>query len=456
MKILVVDDERVAADSIRLFLKRREVRDVATCTSGVEAIERIKNGDFDIVILDLLMPGIDGFQVLEATKPFTPSVEFVILTAVDDIASAVKAVRLGAYDYLVKPVDNDRLFMALERAYERRGLRAGLAGSCVRAGEARIPPAFSAIITRNPRMIELLAYAQIMARSNNPIMITGESGTGKELMARGLHMAGPAADGPFVAVNVSAIPESIFESQVFGHVKGAFTGAGTNYRGFFQQADGGTLFLDELGELPLRMQPKLLRVIEEQSVVPLGSNRPIPVNVRIVSATTVDIDRAMKEGKFRLDLMCRLKSVHIHLPPLRERDGDIPLLVDHFFRQACERYQKRLSGFSPAAMEVLLTKELPGNIRSLVHEVENGVLLADGDLVEPHHLGAPRQPVPLAVRTLCSLKEDHFRHAAFVLAATGGDSGQAAKILGITIRQVQRLLAAVRQLPWGRELLDKM
>ena len=456
MKILVVDDETVAASSIRLFLKRREVRDVVTCDNGAEAIELIKQGDFDIVILDLLMPNIDGFQVLEATKPFAPSVEFVILTAMDDIGSAVRAVRLGAYDYLVKPVDNDRLFMAIERAYERRGLRAGLAGSCVRVKDAKIPPAFAAIITRNPRMIELLAYAQIMARSNNPIMITGESGTGKELMARGLHRAGPAAAGPFVPVNVSAIPESIFESQVFGHVKGAFTGAGSGYKGFFQQADGGTLFLDELGELPLRMQPKLLRVIEEQSVVPLGSNKPIPVNVRIVSATTVDIDRAMKEGKFRLDLMCRLKSVHIHLPPLRERDGDIPHLVDHFSRQACARYQKNLSGFSPAAMELLMKKELPGNIRSLVHEVENGVLLADGDQVEPHHLGATRQTVPLSVRTLCSLKEDHFRHVAFVMASTGGDSNQTAKILGITVRQVQRLMTGLRQTPGCRELLEDM
>ena len=455
MKILVVDDEPVAVSSIRLILKRRGVRNVVTCDNGAAAIDLIKQGDFDIVILDLLMPGVDGFQVLEAAKPFKPEVEFVILTAMDDVASAVKSVQLGAYDYLVKPVDNDRLFMAIERAYERRGLRAGLAGSCTRVKEAEIPEAFSAIITRNPRMIELLSYAQIMARSNNPIMITGESGTGKELMARGLHQAGPAADGPFVAVNVSAIPETIFESQVFGHVRGAFTGAGAGYKGFFQQADGGTLFLDELGELPLRMQPKLLRVIEEQTVVPLGSNRPVPVNVRIVSATTVDVDKAMKEGKFRLDLMCRLKSVHIHLPPLRERDGDIPHLAEHFFVQACERYQKTLRGFSPAAMEVLMRKELPGNIRSLIHEVENAVLLADGELIEPQHLGAAEQSVPLAARTLCSLKEDHFRQVAFVMAATGGDTGQAARILGISVRQVQRLMLRIREQPWSRGLFEE-
>ena len=456
MKILVVDDEPVAVSSIRLFLKRRDIRDVVTCDNGAKAIELIKRGEFDIVILDLLMPDIDGFQVLEATKPFKPWAEFVILTAMDDIGSAVKAVRLGAYDYLVKPVDNDRLLMTIERAYERRGLRAGLAGSCIRLKDAKIPLAFSAIITKNPRMIELLTYAQIMARSNNPIMITGDSGTGKELMAQGLHRAGPAANGPFIAVNVSAIPESIFESQVFGHVKGAFTGAGTNYKGFFEQADGGTLFLDELAELPLRLQPKLLRVIEEQRVVPLGSNKAVPVNARIISATTVDVDKAMKEGKFRLDLMCRLKSVHIHLPPLREREGDIPHLVGHFFQQACERYQKKLHGFSPAAMEILMNKDLPGNIRSLVHEVDNAVLLANGDQVEPCHLGNARQSVPLATRTLCSLKEDHFRHVAFVIASTGGNSVQASEILGITVRQVQRLMTRIRKLSWGQELLDDL
>lgn len=454
MKILVVDDEQVALNSIKLLLKRRGVRDVLICDNGPEAVELIKNRELDIVLLDLLMPEIDGFQVLEATKPFKPYVEFVILTAMDEIASAVKSIRLGAYDYLVKPVDNDRLFLAIERAYERRGLRAGLAGSRAHLSKLKVPEAFSAIVTQNPRMIELLTYTQIMARANNPILITGESGTGKELMARGIHRAGPAADGPFVAVNVAAIPATLFESEIFGHSKGAYTGASADYRGLFQQANGGTLFLDEIGELPLQLQPKLLRVIEEQTVTPLGSTRSIPVTVRIVSATTIDVDKALKEGRLRLDLMCRLKSVHVHLPPLQEREGDIPLLASHFLHQANERYHKAIRGFSPAAMDLLMHRELPGNIRSLAHEVDKAVLLADSDLIQPHHLGGRRQPVSLTMRSLCSLKEDHFRHVAYVLTSTRGDTNRAAKILGITVRQVQRILSQIRQDPSYQSLLS--
>ena len=455
MKILVVDDEPVALTSIRRLLKRRGLRDVKICNNGLEAIALIKAEDFDVVLLDLLMPDIDGQEVLETTKPFRPGIEYVILTAVDDVASAVKAIRFGAFDYLVKPVDNERLLIVIERAYERRGLRAGLAGSYKRSDNFKIPEAFSTIITQNPRMIELLTYAQIMARGNNPILITGESGTGKELMAQGIHRAGPAAEGPLVAVNVSAIPENLFESQIFGHIKGAFTGAIAEHQGFFEQANGGTLFLDEIGELSLTLQSKLLRVIEEQTLSPIGSTKLIPVNVRIVSATNIDIDNALKAGKFRLDLMCRLKSAHIHLPPLNEREGDIPLLANHFLKQACRRYGKAIRGFSPAATELLLHKKWPGNIRSLAQEVANAVLLADSDRIEPLHLGESLSPIPLSRRTLCSLKEDHYRHVAYTLKHTQGDGKKAAEILGVSVRQVQRIISQIRQDPsYGTLLSD--
>jgi DNA-binding NtrC family response regulator len=456
MKILVVDDEPIALTSIRRLLRRRGLRDVQICDNGPQAIERIKAEDFDVVLLDVLMPEIDGLEVLERTKPFKPDIEFVILTAVDDVDTAVKAIRFGAFDYLVKPVDNERLLIAIERAYERRGLRAGLAGSFKGGGSFKIPEPFAPIVTQNPRMLELLSFAQIMARGNNPILITGESGTGKELMARGVHTAGPASQGPFVAVNVSAIPESLFESQVFGHVKGAFTGAGEDYKGFFEQASGGTLFLDEIGELPSALQAKLLRVIEEQTVSRIGATKSIAVNVRIVSATNIDIDTALKEGRFRLDLMCRLKSVHIHLPPLNEREGDIALLANHFLRQACKRHHKKISGFSPSAMTLLQHKKWPGNIRSLGQEVEKAVLLANSERIEPQHLGEHPKPAPLGVRTLCSLKEDHYRHVAYVLDHTRGDSKQAADILGVSIRQVQRIVIQIRQDPAHQTLLDDL
>jgi DNA-binding NtrC family response regulator len=327
MRVLIVDDEKMALNSLRRVLKRSGIKSVETCDNGKDAIRRIKEENFDLVLLDLLMPQVDGVRVLEATKPYKPYTEFIILTGVDDISSAVKVIRLGAYDYLVKPVDDERLLLCIERAYERRGLLAGLAGARSGNSEADIPEAFSDIITQDPRMKELLSYALIMSRSGNPILITGETGTGKELLAQGMHRAGSSPQGPFIAVNVSSIPETLFESQFFGHVEGAFTGANKGYAGYFEQADRGTLFLDEIGELPLNLQSKLLRALEEKSITRLGETRPRQVDVRIVSATNMDLDTACQEGRFRFDLMYRLKSVRIHLPPSGKRHTISPFLL---------------------------------------------------------------------------------------------------------------------------------
>lgn len=315
MRILIVDDEVVALNSVRRLLKRRGFSNVEICDNGMDAISRIKNKDFDIVLLDLLMTEVDGLQVLKSTKPFKPRTEFILVTAVDDIATAVKAVRLGAHDYLVKPVDNERLVLSIERAYERIGLFAGLAGTRTKSNAVDIPEAFSDLITQCPRMAELLSYAAVMARSGNPILISGESGTGKELLAHGIHRINESPDAPFIAVNVSSIAETLFESQFFGHIKGAFTGADKDHPGFFEQADGGTLFLDEIGELSLNLQAKFLRVLEEKSVLRISETTPIPIDIRIISATNQDLDKACQEGRFRLDLLYRLRAAHIHLPP---------------------------------------------------------------------------------------------------------------------------------------------
>ena len=272
MKILIVDDEEVSLSSVKRILKWRGIKNVEICDNGRDAVKKIRSGNFDIVLLDLLMPDVDGMQVLESTKPFCPQTEFIILTAVDDIQTTVRAMRQGAYDYLVKPVDNELLVLSIERAYERKGLLAGLS---VNAGyeSTDTPTAFADTITQDKQMKALISYAQVMARSGNPVLITGESGTGKELMARGIHRAGPAPSGPFVAVNVSAIPATMFESQFFGHTKGAFTGADASHAGFFEQADGGTLFLDEVGELPIGLQSKLLRVLEDKTFNASGGSK---------------------------------------------------------------------------------------------------------------------------------------------------------------------------------------
>jgi DNA-binding NtrC family response regulator len=452
MRILIVDDEEVALNSVKRLLKWRGIRNVDICNNGRDAIAKIKETDFDIVLLDLLMPEVEGLQVLESTRPYRPHTEFIILTAIDDIPTTVKAIRLGAYDYLVKPVDNDLLFLAIKRAYEHRGLLIGLSAT---AGDSKknVPNAFADIITQCPQMCSILSYAQVMAGGGNPIMITGESGTGKELVAKGIHQAGPMPQGPFIAVNVSAIPASMFESQFFGHVKGAFTGAEMLHRGYFEQADGGTLFLDEIGELPIDLQSKLLRVLEEKSFYPLGASKPVWVDVRVISASNSNIEKACQKGNFRLDLLYRLKSVHIHLPPLRERQGDIPLLASHFLRRAGSNYNKKVLGFSPEAMDLLNGRDYPGNVRELAQVIENAVLITDSNLILPGHLGMmSTAPSPLA-RQLCTLKENDEAHLVYVLTNANGDRGKVAQILGITVRQLQRKIAAMKKNPQWEEIL---
>ena len=455
MRILIVDDEELSLTSVRRLLQWRGIKDVDICDNGRDAIRRIREVDYDVVLLDLLMPDVDGLQVLEAAKPFKPHTEFIILTAMDDIPTTVNAIRMGAYDYLVKPVDNDLLVLSIERAYERKGLLKSLSGDA-HDSSSQPPDAFADIVTQNSRMKSLMTYAAMMARSGNPILITGESGTGKELMARGIHRVGPSPDGPFIAVNVSAIPTTMFETQFFGHVRGAFTGAESNYRGFFEQADGGTLFLDEIGELPFTLQSKLLRVLEDKLITPLGGTKVVRVNVRVISATNTDLDKACQEGKFRLDLLYRLKSAHIHLPPLREREGDIALLA-HYFREAANRQHAReITGFSPEAMDVIIRGDYPGNVRELHQVIEHAVLLAESHLIMPHHLGKTPSRQSIFTRRLCSLQENEETHVAYVFINTGGNRRQTAEILGITIRQLQRKLAQMRCDPyWSGLIGDK-
>ncbi|MHC1744205.1 MAG: sigma-54-dependent transcriptional regulator [Syntrophobacteraceae bacterium] len=461
MKVLAVDDEQTALASLSRLLERHGIWDVEPCLSGEDAVSLIKSKEFDIVLLDLLMPGLDGIGVLEAAKPFRPSTEFIIITAVGDLSTAVKTIRLGAYDYLVKPVDNSRLLLTIERAYERKGLRRGLAGIASFRNAKEVPPEFGAIKTRSRRMLELLEYAAVMARSTLPILVTGESGTGKELLARGVHEAGPNPDGPFVAVNAAAVPEGLFESQFFGYLKGAFTGGQRDFKGYFEQANGGTLFLDEIGEVPPNLQVKLLRAIEEKRVTRIGSTRPVPVDVRIVSATNSDLDRACQEGRFRLDLLYRLKSAHIHLPPLREREGDIPYLADHFLAVSVRRGPKALKGFAPQAIAALCGLRFEGNVRELAQMVERAVLIAQGDCVTREDLGLPDSTadlscVPESRGVLCSLKENEEIYVVSVLRRMNGNRARTAEILGITVRQLQRKIARIKENPRWAEIAQTL
>ncbi len=454
MKILIVDDEHVALKSFRRILKRKGLRDCELCDNGKDAIRLLEDGHYDVVLLDIIMPDMDGLEVLEKAAPRNPRTEFIMLTALDEASHAVRAIKLGAYDYLVKPVDNNRLILTIEHAFERMGMKAGLGAALAFKGKTSVPDCFKAVVTRSSRMIELLVYAGIMARSDSPIMISGESGTGKELIARGIHMASPRAKDPFVPVNVTAIPESLFESHFFGHVKGAFTGAENDHAGYFEQAHGGTLFLDEVGVLPTSLQPKLLRVLEDNTFTRVGDIKSRQVDVRLVSATNMDLEKACNDQKFRLDLFFRLRAAHIALPPLQERPGDIPLLADHFVREAAGDSEHGCRGISPEAMLLLTTRPYPGNIRELRNVVRTAVVLCQGGIIQPHHVTTDSMTLESFARPLCGLKENEEIHVVHVLQQFKGDRKDAARILGISIRQLQRKVAALREDPKWRDKLD--
>ena len=399
------------------------------------------------------MPNIDGLQVLDSTKPHKSQTEFIMVTAVEDVTTSVRAIRLGAYDYLVKPVDPERLYVTIERAFERKGLKAGQAGSLGAQTHADIPEEFSEILTRNPRMVELIRYAHIMARSGLPILVCGESGTGKELFARSIHRTARSDRNPFVPVNVAAIPETLFESQFLGHAAGAFTGATGEHVGYFEQADEGTLYMDEIGELPAAQQVKFLRVLEDRTITRLGENQPKEVDVQIVASTNADPEAACREGRFRLDLYYRINTGLIHVPPLRERSDDLPLLAEHFLAMASQRFEKSIQGFSSAAMDALASREFPGNIRELIGIINNAVLMCDSPSIQPEHIGQPIQEASLFSRRPCTLKEAAEEHVAYILTHNQGSLQKTAETLGISVRQVQRRLADMRDSPrWAKVL----
>lgn len=447
----MVDDEPVAADSVRRMFKYRGYRETAVCYGGEAAIAQIQEYDYDVVLLDILMPEADGLEVLRRAKPVSPFTEFVMVTALNETEMAVEAMHLGAYDYLVKPVDVNRLVLAVEKAFEHRALLSGQAGTKSGAGVEALPGSFDHMITRCPRMHELIQYAHTMARGGRSILITGETGTGKELLAKGIHRSGPYKKGPFVPVNVPAISESLFESAFFGHVKGAFTGANQPHTGFFEKAHEGSLYLDEIGELSLSMQTKLLRALEEKAIVRVGDTVRRSLQLGIISSTNSDLNAACRKGRFRLDLLYRLKGAHIQLPPLQERPLDIPLLTRHFVKVSCRMHQKDEKRLDPQSIDLLLKTAYPGNVRELQHLVENGVLMAEGETIHPWHLRESADINVALNRTLCTLKDNEAAHVAFVLQQTGGDRKETARILGVTVRQVQRKLVQLRDHPqWGR------
>ena len=376
-RVLIVEDDDVFLRPLRRALELGGF-DVLTAGSGEEALDLLKREDVDLALTDQRLPGMDGVAVVRQLKTEHPGVGVVVMTAYGTIGAAVEATRLGAEDYLVKPFEPDEILLVLRRALEFRELRDQRRQS-LRRNQERFT--LTNLVAKSPTMIEILALLREVAQIDTTVLIHGETGVGKELLARTLHFAGPRREKPFVAVNCAAIPEELFESELFGYRRGAFTGAIEPRRGHFQLASGGTLLLDEIGEMPLGLQSKLLRAIEEKKISPIGAERPVDIDVRFIATTNRDLREAVERGTFRRDLFYRLAVFPLRVPPLRERAEDIPALAAHFLGESARRCKKAMRGFAPAALDALVRYPWPGNVRELENVVERAVIVAREDVI---------------------------------------------------------------------------
>ena len=376
MRVLLVDDEKGFRESISEYLELDGI-EVATAENGLSAIRILESEDFDVIVTDLKMPGADGLELLSAVRAAELSVPVIMISAFGEVADAVNAMKLGADDYLVKPFETEELRLKVMKAAENYSMKREIAR--LRGGSG----GDDNIESRNPAMSKLLALAERVAAAPSNVLITGESGTGKEVMARFIHSRSPRAKGPFVAINIGSVPENLLESELFGHERGAFTGADRTKTGLFEAAGGGTLFLDEIGDMPQHLQVKLLRAIQERKIQRLGSIKLINLDVRIVSATNKLLEKDVEEGLFREDLFYRLNVVRLHLPPLRERPEDLSSLCAGFIRSMNEKLGRNITGMSADAVEKLRGYGFPGNIRELENLIERAVILADGPELGP-------------------------------------------------------------------------
>ena len=430
--VLVVDDD---ADLLRLLTMRLQAAGhrVSAVASAEAALAQIAIERPQLVLSDVRLPGRDGLALFDELRQRHPALPVILLTAHGTIPDAVEATARGVFSYLTKPFDGKAL---LDKVAQALALSAPAANPPGPVGHWR-----EAIVSRSARMADLLSEAQLVARSDASVLIRGESGSGKELLAQAIHRASARSAMPFVAVNCSAIPEALLESELFGHVKGAFTGAVAHRRGLFQAAEGGSLFLDEIGDMPPALQVKLLRVLQERTVRPVGASQPLPVNVRILSATHRDLDAAMTDGQFREDLYYRLNVVTLHLPTLAERREDIPLLANHFLARLAAKYQKRLNGFAPEAMKLLSTASWPGNVRQLHNVVEQVSALSTGPLI-PLALVQRALRVPsIEVLTYSEARQRFERdYLVGLLKLTDGHVADAARLADRNRTEFYRLL----------------
>ncbi len=437
---LVVDDEENMVHVLTTLLAQ-EGFGVAAARTGEEALERIRSEVVDLVLLDVRLPGRDGIEVLEAVKAQRPDCGVLMMTAFGSIESAVAALRAGADDYLVKPFRAEEVLRRIQAVLERQGLRREVRRLRREVGTRY---GFGNLLGRSPAMRALLGQLEQVAATRSTVLLMGESGTGKELAARALHYNSDRAERPFVVIDCAAIPETLQESELFGHTRGAFTGAVAAKRGLFEEAHGGTLFLDEVGDLSAATQAKLLRVLQEGTIRRLGDTRTIQVDARIIAATNRDLPAEVRAGRFREDLFFRLNVLPLRLPPLRERPEDIPLLTEHFLRRFAAETGRPVRQIAPPALDCLMAYRWPGNVRELEHAIERAVLLSQGEALEVGDLppavqgggGQGVEEAPLSLREAVArlnadLERGLIRRA---LARTGGNRTEAAVLLGISRR----------------------
>lgn len=438
--ILAVDDDLIACQLLQEVLQKEGYQVQAT-TSGQEAIRLARDMPFDLAILDIRMPDISGIEVLKALKRINAQMPVLMTTAYSSMQTAIEATRLGAYDYLSKPCKIEELTLTVKRALEQYTL---LQENQYFRQELREKYRFENIVGKTSAMLGIYKTVARLVDSKATVLIQGESGTGKELIARALHFNGLRAERPFVAVDCASLTESLLESELFGHVRGAFTGAVETKKGLFEKADGGTIFLDEIAEISPALQAKLLRVLQQHEIRRVGGTEPIALDVRVIAATNRDVETLVKTGRFREDLFYRLHVVTLVLPPLRDRPEDIPLLASYFLRKYSEANHKLLGHITPQALHILCRYDWPGNVRELEHTIERAVTLTMNNSLMPEDLPPKLLQGPLPTpaehpHRWLSLDELEKQHIQAVLRSTQGNKKKAADILGINRRSLYRM-----------------
>ncbi|HEX2677310.1 MAG TPA: sigma-54 dependent transcriptional regulator [Polyangiales bacterium] len=443
-RLLLIDDDAAVCDAVSATLTPHDY-DVVLARSGDDALAALERGQFDAVISDLNMPGMSGLELCRRAHSSWPDLPVVLVTAFGSMESAVGAIRAGAYDFISKPIQTQELLLTLSRALEHRQLK--VENKQLRDTVARQRPSAD-MVGDSPVMRELSALLGRLSGTDATVLITGESGTGKELVAQAVHRRGPTRNGPMVAFNCAAVPETMLESELFGHARGAFTDAKVKHAGLFEQANGGTLFLDEIGEMPLGTQVKLLRALQERKVRPVGSDHEVPFDARVISATSRDLETDVAERRFREDLYYRINVIRIHIAPLRARGNDVLLIAEHFVERFASRAKKRVAGIAPDAAEKLLTYTWPGNVRELQNCMERAVALTSSESITlqdlPEHISACRSSnfvLPLEnPLELLPMEEVEKRYVLQVLQALNGNRTEAAASLGFDRRTLYRKL----------------